>query len=111
MFESDSRKYVMHIDGKPIGVVDFPEFELPPFDVPDNDPPEILGSLGFSGTIELSGTFYIQRRMSRKRLIKLLMAHGKSRNTANAIARTWGGNYAANYLRFTLTDRILLDER
>lgn len=47
------------------------------------------------------------RRMSRRRVVKQLMAQGKSRNTANAIARTWGGNYARHYVHYVLPGALL----
>lgn len=46
------------------------------------------------------------KRMNRKRLVKLLMARGHSRNAANCIARSWGWNYAKNYLRYAITGEI-----
>ena len=39
-------------------------------------------------------------RMSRKRLVKVLMSHGESRNCAEGMARTWGGHYGLNYFRY-----------
>lgn len=47
------------------------------------------------------------KRLRRKRLVKLLMSSGNSRNKANAIARTFGGNYGKNYLRYLVTGQVL----
>ena len=46
------------------------------------------------------------KRLRRKRLVKLLMGGGQSRNAANCIARSWGWNYAKNYLRYAITGEL-----
>lgn len=46
------------------------------------------------------------KKLRRKRLVKLLMAGGHSRNAANCISRSWGWNYAKNYLRYAITGEI-----
>lgn len=46
------------------------------------------------------------KRMNRKRIVKLLMAGGHSRNAANCIARSWCWNYAKNYLRYAITGEL-----
>ena len=47
------------------------------------------------------------KRISRKRTVKLLMGkHRFSRNTADAIARTWNGYFALHYIQFAITGYI-----
>lgn len=62
-------------------------------------------NLFFQNLEEMEITFSV-RRLRRKRLVKLLMAGGHSRNGANCIARSWGLNYAKNYLRYAITGEL-----
>lgn len=67
------------------------------------DGSEVLDGNLFLKNLEGMKIMFSVRRLSRKRLVKLLMARGHSRNTANCIARSWGWNYAKNYLRYSIT--------
>lgn len=69
------------------------------FNLLDSEPWYINGGMA---------TFISQlKRMSRKRVIKLLMGrHRFSRNTADAIARTWNGYFAQHYVHFAITGCI-----
>lgn len=63
------------------------------------------GSL-FLQNLERMKITFSAKRLRRKRLVKLLMAGGHSRNAANGIARSWGWNYAKNYLRYAITGEL-----
>ena len=69
------------------------------FNFLDSDPWYINGGMA---------TFTLQlKRMSRKRVIKLLMGkHRFPRNIANDITRTWGGYFAQHYVHFAITGCI-----
>lgn len=93
----------------------------------DNDKPTLLingvdytdciPTLTLDDSASLDGNLFLQnlegmkitfsyKRLRRKRLVKLLMAGGHSRNAANCIARSWGWNYAKNYLRYAITEEL-----
>lgn len=93
----------------------------------DNDKPTLLingvdytdciQTLTLDDSASLDGNLFLQnlevmkitlsyKRLRRKRLVKLLMAGGHSRNVANCIARSWGWNYAKNYVRYAITGEI-----
>lgn len=93
----------------------------------DNDKPTLLingvdytdciPTLTLDDSASLDGNLFLQnlecmkitfsyKRLRRKRLVKLLMAGGHSRNAANCIARSWGWNYAKNYVRYAITGEI-----
>lgn len=63
------------------------------------------GNLFLQNLEEMKITFSV-KRLRRNRLVKLLMAGGRSRNAANCIARNWGWNYAKNYLRYAITGEL-----
>lgn len=63
------------------------------------------GNLFLQNLEEMKTTFSV-RRLRRKRLVKLLMAGGHSRNAANCIAKSWRWNYANNYLRYAITGEL-----
>lgn len=63
------------------------------------------GNLSLQKIEEAKITFSV-KRVRRKRLVKLLMSRGHSRNAANCIARSWGWNYGKNYLRYAITGEV-----
>lgn len=75
---------------------------------------DCIPTITLDGNASLDGNLFLQKlkwmeitfsfkRVSRKRLVKLLMSIGRSRNAANCIARSWGWNYGKNYLRYAIT--------
>lgn len=79
---------------------------------------DCIPTLTVDGSESLDGNLFLKnlegikitftvKRLRRKRLVKLLMSGGNSRDKANAIARTWGGNYGKNYLRYIATGRTI----
>lgn len=99
---SDSNSNVtIYFYGKPIGrLAEIPTIELEP----QKNQDDIYVSIPQSFSISFRAG---HKRMSRKRLVKRLMAHGKSRNTANAIALTFGGHYANKYTYYVFTGRVI----
>ena len=76
-----------------------------------------VGSVKLDGSASLYGNLFLQnlegmkitfsvKKLRRKRLVKLLMAGGHSRNAANCIAKSWGWNYGKNYLRYSITGEL-----
>lgn len=90
---------VMYANGKQIG-------EAKEIQTIDLEPKEAQESVAMNEPLSFS-FYWKPRRMSRKKLVKRLMARGKSRNTANAKADTWQGNYADNYLIYSITGEII----
>ena len=78
---------------------------------------DCIPTLTLDESASLDGNLFLQnlegmkitfsfKRLRRKRLVKLLMSGGHSRNAANSIARSWGWNYAKNYLRYAITGEL-----
>lgn len=95
---------VVYFYRKPI----WPLAEIPTIELePKKNQDDVYVIIPQSESVNLS---FRAKRMSRKRLVKRLMANGKSRNTANAIARTFGGHYANKYIYYVFTGRVILQK-
>lgn len=97
----EMQKRILYCNGQPIGSIT----ELPQFDYSVDEEAEEFANISLTDG-EYSCTVHVPR-MSRKRAVKLLMANGKSRNGANAIVKSWNGNYAHRILRFILTGCVI----
>lgn len=97
--ESNAEQPVFYLDGKEFGKVLSAELTLPEDETP-------LDGCVWNDAPTMTMTLHL-RRLSRKRLVKILMGRGISRNTANAVARTWNGHYAKNHMMYVFTGRII----
>lgn len=108
-------KPVFYLDGQLIST-DIPLLDLTPAGIEsefidaqlEGQTGKFLAPGGLTVTLRL-------KRMTRKRLKKMLMAAGISRNCTESMARTWGGHYALNLVRYlfegpsTLTAAVDID--
>lgn len=81
-------KIMMFVDGE---LLDFRPENLPEFTAPEDYDALETGVFSLTEPIEFSVTFKISKNgrcKTRKRLVKLLMSRGFSRNDANVLARS-----------------------
>jgi len=97
--ESNTEPPVFYLDGKPFGRVLAEELKVAEDVAP-------LDGCVWNDEPAMTLTMHLYR-LSRKRLVKILMSRGIGRNKANAIARTWGGNYAKHHIMYVFTGRII----
>lgn len=97
--ETNAEQPTFYLDGKPIGRLLDAELKV----AEDISP---IDGCVWNDAPSMTMTLHL-RKLSRKRLVKILMGRGISRNKANAMARTWNGHYAKNHMMYVFTGRIV----